>query len=140
MLGLSLLPIMIIIIAGCTDQQSTPPPVTPEETAVVAMEFTESDDGKTVTMPSGTEFRVSLKGNPTTGYSWNATLSEGLELLDSNFTTDEHPAGMVGVGGAFFWDVRAIEKGTQEFSAIYMRPWEPVTGEEDIFSMMYIVE
>ena len=74
------------------------------------------------------------------GYSWNATLSEGLELLDYNFTTAEHSAGMVGVGGVFFWDVRASEKGMQEFSAIYMRPWENVTGEEDRFSMTFSVE
>jgi inhibitor of cysteine peptidase len=137
--GLFLLPVVIMIIAGCTGQPSTPP-VTPGQTTPVQMAFTENDNGRTVTMPEGTEFRVSLKGNPTTGYSWNATLSTGLELLDSNFTTDAHAEGMVGVGGVFFWDIRAMEKGTQEFSAMYMRPWEPVTGGEDTFSMTCIVE
>ena len=136
---LFIMTILVIFVAGCMEQQS-PPPVSPETTAAPVMEFTESDDGKTVSMQVGSEFRVSLDGNPTTGYSWNATLSEGLELLDSNFTTAEQPPGMVGVGGIFFWDVRASGKGTQEFSAIYMRPWENVTGEEDTFSMTFIVE
>lgn len=139
LVALFLLTILAIFVAGCTEQPTTPP-VSPVTTAAPVMEFTENDDGKTVPLPEGSEFRVSLEGNPTTGYSWNATLSEGLDLIDSNFTTEEHPQGMVGVGGVFFWDVRATDKGMQEFSAIYMRPWENVTGEEDTFSMTFIVE
>lgn len=139
MSGLFLLPILIILIAGCTDQQPTPPG-TPTPAVGQGMEFFASDNAKTVSMPQGTVFRVSLEGNPTTGYTWNATLSDGLELLDSDFATYEHTEGMVGVGGTFSWDVVAKETGTQTFSAIYMRPWEDITGEEDTFSMTFIVE
>jgi inhibitor of cysteine peptidase len=41
---------------------------------------------------------------------------------------------MVGVGGTRTWVVLANDPGTQEFSAIYRRSWEPVTGNETAYS------
>jgi len=134
-----LLSVLMVLFAGCTSQPPSPP-ATPEPTSAPVRDFSEIDNGKSVQMPLGSEFRIVLEGNPTTGYSWNATLSEGLKLLDSNFTQSEHSQGMVGVGGNFYWDIRAAEMGEQHFSAIYGRPWENITGNETAFEMTFNVE
>jgi len=102
--------------------------------------FTEADNGKTSVIARGTKFAVQLKENPTTGFQWNATLSSGLDLVSDDFQTDPHAEGMVGVGGTRTWVILAGDGGSQKFSAVYRRSWEPVTGNETAFGMNINVE
>jgi predicted secreted protein/putative hemolysin len=95
--------------------------------------FTEADNGSTHDIMKGTKFAVVLAENPTTGYQWNATLSPGLGIVSDNYQADAHAEGMVGVGGTRTWIVLAKDSGAQEFSAVYGRSWEPVTGDETGF-------
>jgi inhibitor of cysteine peptidase len=83
---------------------------------------------------------ISLKGNPTTGYSWNASVTDGLVLKDLGFTENEHAPNMTGVGGVYRWDVVAVKNGTQKFTAIYKRPWEPTIGNETTFVLTFQVK
>jgi predicted secreted protein len=95
--------------------------------------YTEADNGTTVTEVQGSMFAVSLAENPTTGYSWNATISQGLELIDETYEENAHAPGMVGVGGTHWWILRASTPGTQEFSAAYIRPWEGVLPGDQMY-------
>ncbi|MFH0968410.1 MAG: protease inhibitor I42 family protein, partial [Methanobacteriota archaeon] len=70
---------------------------------------------------------ISLKENPTTGYSWNVTNSSGLEIVSDEYVMDTAAEGMVGVGGVHDWMVKAVETGNQTFSAVYKHSWEPAT-------------
>jgi putative hemolysin len=97
--------------------------------------LTEADKGKTEDIAQGTRFAVQLKGNPTTGYDWNATVSSGLEIQSSDYQQDKAAPGMVGVGGTRTWVIVANDLGTQKFSASYRRSWEPVTGNETAYSV-----
>lgn len=97
--------------------------------------YNETANGTTVNVTKGDIVGISLRGNPTTGYSWNATLSQGLTLLNGTYTVDPHQEGMTGVGGTYLWLVRADATGDQTFSAVYKRPWENTTGTEDTFSL-----
>jgi predicted secreted protein len=96
--------------------------------------ITEADNGKTEQVAQGTRFAVTLKENPTTGFSWNATVTSGLEIISSDYQQDKAPEGMVGVGGMRTWVVLAKDTGDQKFSATYRRSWEPVTGNESAFA------
>jgi putative hemolysin/predicted secreted protein len=95
--------------------------------------ITDADNGKTTDIAQGTRFAVELKENPTTGFMWNATVSSGLEILSSDYQQDKAAPGMVGVGGTHTWVLLAKDLGTQKFSAVYRRSWEPVTGNETAF-------
>ena len=117
---------------GCKSGAVTEP-VTPEGKKMVTL--TESDQGATEDIAQGTRFAIQLKENPTTGFSWNATVSSGLEIQSSDYQQDKASEGMVGVGGTRTWVLIAREPGTQEFSASYRRSWEPVTGNETAYSV-----
>ena len=86
--------------------------------------FNEANDGSTVNVSWTSKFAVTLEENPTTGYSWNMTLSPGLELVSNNYIEKTHAAGMVGVGGTRTWIIQANDIGSQKVTAIYKRPWE----------------
>jgi predicted secreted protein/putative hemolysin len=97
--------------------------------------LTDTDNGRTEDIAQGTRFAVQLKENPTTGYEWNATVSSGLEIQSSDYQQDKAAEGMVGVGGTRTWVIVANDLGTQKFSAVYKRSWEPVTGNETAYSV-----
>lgn len=98
--------------------------------------LTETDNGRTEDIAQDTRFAIRLRENPTTGFTWNATVSSGLEIQSTDYELDKAPQGMVGVGGTRTWVIGANGFGTQKFSAIYRRSWEPVTGNETAYSVM----
>lgn len=74
------------------------------------------------------EFTLRLDENPTTGYSWDITLSPGLQLISDEY----HPPSqqIPGAGGYHTWRIRATTLGLQTISGVYRRPWESITGGE----------
>jgi inhibitor of cysteine peptidase len=92
---------------------------------------TAGDNGKTITVNEGASIKVSLDENPTTGYSWNETVTAGLTVVDSKYVSSG--SGMMGAGGVHEWTIKATGKGSQQFSAVYKRPWEPIAGNETAF-------
>ncbi|WP_052402892.1 protease inhibitor I42 family protein [Methanococcoides methylutens] len=100
--------------------------------------LTEDANASEVTMEQNDLIVLKLKENPTTGYSWNLTVPEGLKLIGDDFIAPEDE-GLVGAGGIHEWKLQAETEGTYEISAIYKRPWENTTGDEDTFSMIVTV-
>jgi predicted secreted protein len=90
--------------------------------------FTEADNGKTGDITLNTRFAIELPENPTTGFTWNATLSPGLGLRSSDYRQNPATAGMAGAGGTRLWIITAQDPGEHTFSAAYRRPWEAATG------------
>lgn len=91
------------------------------------------DNGKTITISEGSSIKISLDENPTTGYSWNETVTSGLAVVDSSYISSN--SSMVGAGGVREWTVKAAGKGMQQFTAINKRPWEPAAGNETTFTL-----
>lgn len=73
--------------------------------------------------------QVRLTGNPTTGYTWHYTISDGsiLESSSDHYQSDAQ-AGEAGAGGTYSWDFRALKAGTATISFKYYRDW---LGESD---------
>jgi inhibitor of cysteine peptidase len=148
--GILILCLATIFAAGCTQAPVTPTTPTatgtttpvattaaPETTATpvaTPVVYTESADGSTVAVPVDGTFVVELAENPTTGYSWNVTVTSGLEITNDTYIAPE--TDRVGAGGSHLWDVKAISSGQQEFSGIYMQPWMNATGNETTFTLM----
>jgi inhibitor of cysteine peptidase len=139
--GMALLCIAVVLFAGCT--QPTPPSTpTPTATATltpvptgtpVMYAYNESANGQTVTLPLGTTFIVWLQENPTTGYSWNVTVTDGLTITSDAYIPPT--SGLIGAGGSHTWNVLTTKIGAQEFQGIYMRPFENVTGNETTYAL-----
>jgi inhibitor of cysteine peptidase len=100
--------------------------------------ITETNNGTTISLEKGETFYLRLKENPTTGYSWQLNLSQGLSLVSDRYDPPESKEGeepIVGAGGVHLWKIKADSEGNQQVTAIYKRSWENETGTEDKFTL-----
>jgi inhibitor of cysteine peptidase len=101
--------------------------------------ITENDDGNSIDLKKGHAFYLKLNENPSTGYSWQLSLSNGLNLLSDRYYPFESAKSgknfVVGAGGFHLWKIEAAAEGGQQVTAIYKRSWEPETGREQTFKL-----
>jgi inhibitor of cysteine peptidase len=76
------------------------------------------------TLPVGDVGRVKLDGNPTTGYTWHYSISDNtvLALVSSDYTAPR--PGLVGAGGTYVWNFKALKAGRAAITFKYYRDWE----------------
>jgi predicted secreted protein len=101
-----------------------------------------------VSVESGKEFSIKIRGNPTTGYGWylknaeaisNSAVLKAKNLNEyestNDYKTDPHAAGMVGVPGSYYFTFEATASaGKKEaLTFVYKRPWEKET--EPIYTL-----
>ena len=88
-------------------------------------ESTQEQDAATVRL-EGNIATVELKGNPTTGYSWDYTMSpEGIvREVSSDYVPDKTDDNVTGSGGKFVFTFEAVSAGEAELVFSYFRPWE----------------
>ncbi len=68
---------------------------------------------------------IELKGNVTTGYLWQYTMSEqGIVAETSNAYEDGNIPGTTGAGGVFQFTFEGIAPGETDLYFEYIRPWE----------------
>ncbi len=78
-------------------------------------------------------FAITLKSNPTTGYSWKWVKNNTSKIVDSvsvTFAKDKAATGMVGVGGNEIWKFKGKESGVETLTFEYCRSWEPKSTVE----------
>ncbi len=109
---------VLLVTAGCGGGAA------PSSLAV-----TEEEDGDTLTAAVGDVVTVRLEENPSTGYAWRATASDGLTLTDDRFIAPSVSPGLVGAGGTRVLAYEVASGGTQRIEAVYERPWESGTTE-----------
>jgi inhibitor of cysteine peptidase len=100
----------------------------------VAKVFTEEQNGTSSNLKIGELVTVRLEENPTTGYSWNMSFTDGLKVVKDEYISSAQ-AGVVGAGGVHEWTIQASNAGQYNVSGIYKRPWENITGNENTFNM-----
>ncbi|MDI3486583.1 MAG: inhibitor of cysteine peptidase [Methanolobus sp.] len=101
----------------------------------VTQHFSENESQSTAYAIIGDTIIVTLQENPTTGYSWNMTYSEGLKLKEDVYAEASIRAEMVGAPGYHTWIFEVTDMDEQNISAIYIRPWEEPTGTEDSYEL-----
>jgi len=100
----------------------------------------EIDTGFPIHLKIGDAYEVILEENPTTGFSWNATITNGLRIIDDRFVSDENQDQMKGgAGGEHYWKLKAFSQGNQTFSATYHRPWEPLSDVNPSYNLRFLV-
>jgi inhibitor of cysteine peptidase len=130
-------------VNGVTESFELPVDNVPQEasntSSLKQQVITEADNGTSISLENGSTFYLKLKENPTTGYSWELNLSQGLNNISGEYYPPEQPEGtkepLVGAGGVHLWEIKAVSKGSQQVTGIYKRPWEKLTGEEEKFTL-----
>ena len=67
---------------------------------------------------------IELKGNPSTGYTWEAVLSDENIVEVSKDVKYLGAKGMVGAPSMFYFTVRSVSVGNTVLTFEYKRPWE----------------
>lgn len=84
--------------------------------------LTQADNGRTVSAQVGDTLRIRLSENPTTGYLWQATASDGLVITRTEYAPDDRSGTLAGSGGVRTWTLEVTKSGTHEFSAALQPP------------------
>jgi len=145
LVGIGIICLMTIASSGCLGTtpgnpqpvQTPPPGSTGTPAQAGHMVVSEEQNNSTVNLGLNNTMTVRLNENPTTGYQWNLTTSPGLVIIGDKYLPSAPQ--LAGSGGAHLWEIKGVQTGTQGIKAIYMRSWEPVTGNETTFSMTVIV-
>jgi inhibitor of cysteine peptidase len=72
-------------------------------------------------------FEITLKSNPTTGYSWKWIKEQPSKIVDSIksvYIQDKSEPNRVGVGGNEIWKFKGKETGVETLIFEYCRSWE----------------
>ena len=67
---------------------------------------------------------IELKGNPSTGYTWEAVLSSENVVTVSKNVKYLGSEGMVGAPSMFYFSVSSLAAGNTVLTLEYKRPWE----------------
>lgn len=145
LVGIGIICLMTLVSSGClgttpgSPQPVQTPPPTPSGTPVQAGHLVVTEEQNKATITAGLNNTVILKlnENPTTGFQWNLTTSPGLVVTADTYQPSSPQ--LMGSGGVRSWYLKAVRAGTQEIKAVYMRSWEPVTGNETIFTLTVTV-
>jgi inhibitor of cysteine peptidase len=103
--------------------------------------LTEADLGKTVEINVGEQIVIQLEGNPTTGYTWEASDLDGSLLQqvgDPQFKSSS--PGLVGAGGTVILTFKAIKAGSTVLNLAYHRPWEKDVAPIKMFTVNVTVK
>lgn len=107
----------ILALAGC------PAPRLPGSD-LPALEVGENADGQTVSIRPGQALIVSLAGNRTTGYRWEAEQLDPAVLVQTGEPVYIRQSGRRGAPGEFRFAFRATGAGRVQLRLRYHRPWE----------------
>lgn len=88
------------------------------------MTLGDSDNGRTLTVAPATVITVMLEGNPTTGYSWESSISDPAVLKQTNVAEFKPSSGAIGAGGTFTFQFQAQSAGKTDVTLLYRRSWE----------------
>ncbi|MFN8476193.1 MAG: protease inhibitor I42 family protein [Anaerolineae bacterium] len=128
---LGALPAMLLL-AACAQQQH------PAASPAAPVTLTAADNGKTVNVRLDQQAAVTLAGNPTTGYTWEAAppSSDSVTAVgEPQYKTDANAGGKAGVGGTYTFTYQGAAVGTAKLSFVYRRPWERDTPPAQTFDV-----
>jgi inhibitor of cysteine peptidase len=123
-----LITIMLILVTACGK-------VTNKVT------LTSADNGSQVEVKVGGQIIVTLDGNPSTGYTWEAKDLDAtmFEQVGDPVFISSNP-GLVGSGGALTLTFKTLKEGTSTLTLFYHRPWEADVDPIDTFTVTVTVK
>lgn len=126
-LSLVTLAVVLILVTACSSSKQA--------------NLTAADKGSQVEVKVGEQIVITLDGNPSTGYTWEAkdldtTMFE--QVGDPVFSSSN--PGLVGSGGTLALTFKALKAGTVTLTLVYHRPWETGADPIDTFAVTVTVK
>lgn len=87
--------------------------------------LTKSDNGTSITIHKGDSIKVSLEGNPTTGYTWEWLSADASFLKLSGEPEFRSDSKLIGAGGVSTFTFDVDDTGSGTLHLIYHRTFEP---------------
>lgn len=116
----------LTVATGCSPQQEVKASI--------------DDDGREMQLKKGQTLVVTLEGNPTTGYSWEAAepLDEQV-LRQAGEPEFKAESDLVGAGGVQILRFEAVNAGQTTLKLVYHRPWEKDVEPLETYSLQVVV-
>ncbi|WP_424359071.1 protease inhibitor I42 family protein [Methanocella sp. MCL-LM] len=115
------------VVSGIEDNPTIPLPI-----------YDLACNNSTVYLPLSSEFIISLPENGgSTGYTWDPTSTQGIDLLESTFIPSD--ITVIGAPGTREFLLKASWAGEQHFKATLHRQCENLTGSEEVFTLTIVV-
>lgn len=134
-----------VLAAGCASLDNPVPPTAPgpvnttaagEDGSLTVLD--EETNESTVVVKLNSRFALELAENPSTGYAWNLTTTDGLRVVSDEFVPPG--TGVVGAAGTHRWEIEAVAEELQGIEGVYRRPSEGSGADEDTFTVEIAVE
>lgn len=93
---------------------------------IISIEKCDNNHG---TYNLGQPFILEFNDNPSTGYSWNLTLSSGIKIIKETHS-NRCKEGITGCGGMKTFVLEGTKKGKQTVIATHGRTWDPSTNTQ----------
>jgi len=97
------------------------------------------ENGSQVELNAGQTLIVSLEGNPTTGYTWEAAGLDEQVLQQVGETEFKPDSDAIGAGGVQTLRFETMNSGQTTLKLVYHRPWEEDVEPAEIFSVQVVV-
>ncbi len=120
---------------------ATKKPSTQREIAMKQLTFDKSDNGKTVSLKSGDQFYLKLKGVPTAGYNWSIIEQDKttVKMIKREIKSLAGPK-MVGGAAIYTWQFDTLAPGDTQLVLKNYRPWEGPEKAVETFTLHIKIE
>jgi inhibitor of cysteine peptidase len=100
----------------------------------------EAENGKTVEINAGDMLKISLAGNPTTGYNWYVSSVDTQVLAQVGDPSFVASSNAMGAGGIITLTFQAPIVGQTSLQLQYKRAWETGVAPLQTYSLMVVVK
>ena len=90
---------------------------------------------ETVSVKPRQIFTVALNGNPSTGFSWNIVAIDSAKVRPQGKPRFVARSDLPGAAGTFYFDFKALSKGSSKVKLAYFRTWEKGVAPVDSFAI-----
>jgi inhibitor of cysteine peptidase len=138
LIGIFIICMAAVCACGCTSPAVQPeqtPTSTPTQEQPSVFFFDQTNNNEAYPVELNAEIRLSLPGNPTTGYSWQLSITPGITILNESYIPDDATGTLAGSGGTYVWIMKAVQPGNQVISGVYARPWEASGPNQSTFTL-----
>ena len=98
--------------------------------------ITKSSNHKTVVLNHDDTLQVALKGNPSTGFSWDVVANNDSVLTLSEVSFEPFRSGVIGSGGTYSFTFRPMKSGKSHLKMTYERPWQKEKPPHSTFKVL----
>ncbi len=92
-------------------------------------------NGQQVSVEKGGTLVITLPGNPTTGYSWEASGLDETILKQAGEAKFKADSELLGAGGQVTLTFDAVSQGSTTLNLVYHRSWEKDVAPAETFTL-----